>query len=326
MPASDHGQLADAIRRVLEQLAGSRTSLVPVVAIARQAATMFHLDAERRWLDMELRGYDDPHSSAPKVLGETLGVDESSDLPERVARCRALVGEVVLEFAPETAAQPLPYPYFATQSIGQLEAQLARGDGLTQVQVPWRQLPPIFHQMFREFGITETVLPVLPVYFRPAAFSKVHHAIKAELAGFLATALVMCRPQSSVPSVVHQYNNHGQVGAMGPNATAIGNIFTQPHNDGWTKSERDRIGPELAELRAELVLTIVGVDEAIEVGVVAEAEKALAANDRAGVFAALRRLAEATWNVGARLRLEWLSGEARTQLGLPVMVADPKTC
>jgi hypothetical protein len=198
----DHAQLAAAIDRALQQLTHGASSLVPVVAIAREAAAALALHPERRWLDLELRGYADPRESRPQVLGEALGVDASSELPERVARCRALVGDVVLQLTPGAAAETLPYPYLATQSIADIEALLARGDGRIQILVGWDQLANVFREMFTQFGITARTLPRLPVHFQSTTFAEMYRTIRTEVAGFLSRARLMCRRSEAPPGSI----------------------------------------------------------------------------------------------------------------------------
>lgn len=119
--------------------------------------------------------------------------------------------------------------------------------------------------------------------------------------------------------VHHNYNNSGQVAAMGPNAQAIGNSMTEQHvHQTWNAGDAVRIADELAALRKELlVLAAEDPDDAIEVGAVAKAEKALKAGDEKGFFGALKGFGKKTWQLAERLGLEYMKAQAGNYLGLP---------
>lgn len=194
------------IEASLHQLTHRDVSLVPAVATARDAAEALRLVPEERWLTRELRGYVDPGASGPSMLGEILGVgEEGSTLAERIARCRALEGEVLLQFNFGHQVEPLPYPYFATQSVAEIEGILRQGPGALRLTVQWDHLPDIYRTMFKRFGLTARDMgPGLPVMLKPQAFVNMHQAIKAEVAGFLSTARLLCetRPAQSGDSFV----------------------------------------------------------------------------------------------------------------------------
>jgi hypothetical protein len=157
-------------------------------------------------------------------------------------------------------------------------------------------------------------------------FEVVHTGYQGGVAGVIPDHYsIKLRSRSARPvpptSVVHNYHNTGQVAAMGPHAQAIGNtMIGQATQQVWNDLDRGRVAEELAKLRAELASSIAtgdDPDDAIELGNVGHATKALASGDKDGFFGALKKFGAKTWALAERLGLEWLQFEARDKLGLP---------
>lgn len=125
---------------------------------------------------------------------------------------------------------------------------------------------------------------------------------------------VSARP--AAPNVVHNttnYNNSGQVGAMGSGATAIGNTIIGEATQ-WNGVDRDRLAGELRKLKATLAEA--GEDDDDE-DAVWEASKALKAGDEPGFMGAMKKLGAKTWGVVQSLGLAYLDHYCREKLGLP---------
>lgn len=122
------------------------------------------------------------------------------------------------------------------------------------------------------------------------------------------------------PQVVHNtttYNNSGQVAAMGPGSTATDNTIIGQATQ-WNGIDRDRLVNELAKLRSALLAEAGDDDDAAaELGAVAEASKALKANDERGFKAALKRFGRKALALAQSLSLAYVDRVAREQLGLP---------
>ena len=175
--------------------------------------------------------------------------------------------------------------------------------------------------MFTHFGVQASALgPGLPVHFKQHAFAELHQAIKAEIAGFLSKAQLMCKTRPAAPGtsfVVHHYNNSGIANVMGPDGVASGNTNNVQITQQTLNLEDPRIAGELAEIRKALAAETDDDDAAIEAGTVASAQKALKAGDLGGFRAAMKRLGAKTWGVAEKLALAWMTTEGRNLLDLP---------
>lgn len=131
------------------------------------------------------------------------------------------------------------------------------------------------------------------------------------------------RAAAAAPSsVVHNYNVTGQVGAVGSNASAIGNTLVQ-HNtrQTWNEADLGQIADDLVALRKVLLAQAADDEDdaeaAIEVGNVAAAQKALKSGDNSGFLGAMRRLGAKAWNAAQDAGLAYVNYKLREKLGLP---------
>jgi hypothetical protein len=118
------------------------------------------------------------------------------------------------------------------------------------------------------------------------------------------------------------YYNSGQVAAMGPNATASGNVMLQQVQQPWSAAELAQVAAELSQLKKELAKQLAAghdsdADDAIEIGHVGAAQKAANKGDQAGVVAALKSFGRKSWGLVEQLGLAFLKMRAGEYLGLP---------
>lgn len=131
---------------------------------------------------------------------------------------------------------------------------------------------------------------------------------------------VQRRPPSSVVHHTTNYNNSGQVGAMGANANAANNVMVQQLQEPWSAEEFSQLAAELSQLRKAIAKQLADDDtaaDAIEIGHVGAAEKAAKGGDHAGVIAGLKSLGRKTWGLAEQLGLAYLKHKAGDYLGLP---------
>jgi hypothetical protein len=113
-----------------------------------------------------------------------------------------------------------------------------------------------------------------------------------------------------------------------PNATASSNVLLQQIQQPWSSDELAQVATELSQLKRTLANQLAtsgsdadmedaDVDDAIEIGHVASAEKAARKGDQAGVVDALKLLGRKTWGLVEQLGLAYLKMRASEYLGLP---------
>ena len=157
-------------------------------------------------------------------------------------------------------------------------------------------------------GIVERYEVVEPGYQGAFGGIKAHYGIKVRNAA----------AKEAAKSVVNNYHNAGQVGAMGNNASAaIEQMVFSP----LATADVAKVIDELVRLRTALVADVSNPDTAIELGNVGAAEKALRAGDQSGFHLAIKRFGTVAWGFCKTLGLEWFNKEARERLGLPPTAA-----
>jgi hypothetical protein len=148
-----------------------------------------------------------------------------------------------------------------------------------------------------------------------AALAQYASAVKGTFAEVL-------RHESPGGMIINNTYHAQQVAAQGPGAQAIGNVMIQQWNDG--DGDAEQAADELRRAREELQKSLTSaLEDAIEIGAVAEAERAAKARDLPGVMAALKKFGSKAYTVVETLGLSWLKAKLFEKTGIALPQLPP---
>jgi hypothetical protein len=168
----------DQLKNALLQKNSDSTGLA---TIARSIASDLEFHNYVRWLDHEIAGYayanrDD--DAKAQQLGQLLGLKEGDELLDQVTAYRRQTGKVTLSNG-NGIMEPLPYPWFFTEPLAELETRISRldQDGEWLLTINSGNLPQSgIRNWLLQFNIQK-----MPVVFAARTFIKVIAGFRAQL-------------------------------------------------------------------------------------------------------------------------------------------------